>query len=130
VRKVIRPQGDRMSEGPNDSQIVRLIEAVDKLTVSAEQVVSSLVKIEALYIDMLREQKEQRAEAKARQKKFDEDQEEFRKRQKRWDERDKKWEEQSQWLKKPWLQPQQIAYLFLMVAFAALAIALAIMAAR
>src|SRR5260370_1382252 len=90
-----------MADGSDNAQITLLIEAVQNLTVTGEQVAASLVNLEALYIDIIRKKEEDRAEAKERQKKFDQDQEEFRKRQKRWDERDKKWEEQDKWRKNP-----------------------------
>jgi hypothetical protein len=119
-----------MADDSDNRQITLLIEAVQKLTVTGEQVAASLAKLEALYIDMLRKKDEDRAEGKERQKKFDEEHEEFRNRQKRWDERNKKWDEQDRWRKNPWSQPRELGYLFLMVAFAALAIAVSVMAAR
>jgi hypothetical protein len=101
-----------------DEVVVQLVEEIRKLTVTANQVADSLVKLEAICIDAIRKQDEDRVEAKERQKKFDEDQEDFKKRQKKWDEQD--W-----WLKNPWVQPRELAYFLLAVALAAMAIALA-----
>jgi hypothetical protein len=111
-----------MAGGSND-QSASLIEAVQRLTVTCEQVAASLARLEALYIDVLRKQDEDRAANKERQKEFDE-------RQKKWDERDKKWEEQDWWRKNPWVQPRELAYLFLMGALLVLGVAVSILAAR
>jgi hypothetical protein len=111
-----------MAEGAQD-QGPSLTEAVQRLTVICEQVAGSLVRLEALYIDMLRKQDEVRAENKERQKDFDQ-------RQKKWDEREKKWDEQDWWRKNPWVQPRELGYLFLMGALAALAIAVSTIATR
>jgi hypothetical protein len=119
-----------MSAENDDRQIASLIEAVHKLTATAEQMAGALGKLEALAHDMLRKLDEDRAEAKERQKKFDQEHEEFRERQQRWDERDKKWDEQRWWHKNPWAQPRELANLALMIAFAALAITLAILTVR
>src|SRR5262249_51526728 len=112
-----------MAADSSDPQISALIESMDKLVIAGQQVATSLAKLETLYIEMLRKQDEDRAEAKERQKEFDE-------RQKRWDEREKEWEVQDWWRKNPWLQPDQLGYLLLMVALAALAITVSIIAAR
>jgi hypothetical protein len=72
---------------------------------------------------MLRKQEEDRAENKERQKKFDEDHEEFRNRQKKWDDQD--W-----WIRNPWVQPRELAYLLLAVALAATAITAGVLATR
>jgi len=105
-----------MAGESEERQIAQLIEAIQKLTVTTEQVVSSLS-------EMLRKQEEDRAENKERQKKFDEDHEEFRKRQKKWDQQDL-------WIKNPWVQPRELAYLLLAVALAATTITVAILATR
>ena len=54
-----------------------------------EEIARSLAKIEAMYGEMLRKQDEERAEAKERQKKFDEESVGFAYQQKAWAERDK-----------------------------------------
>jgi hypothetical protein len=105
-----------MAGDSEERQIAQLIEAIQKLTVTTEQVADSLS-------EMLRQQLQDRAENKERQKKFDEDQEEFRKRQKKWDEQD--W-----WIKNPWVQPRELAYVLLTVALAAAAITVGILATR
>jgi len=105
-----------MTDGTDERQIPQLIEAIHKLTVTTEKVTASLA-------EMLQKQEADRAEAKERQKVFDADQDEFRKRQKKWDEQD--W-----WIKNPWVQPRELAYLLLAVALAATAIAVGILAMR
>ena len=112
-----------MAESSGDGQITQLIEAIHKLTVTAEQLATSLA-------TMLRTQEEDRLENKERQKKFDAEQEEFRKRQKRWDARDEKFERQEWWLKNPWLQPKELAYLLLVVALVATTVTVRILAMR
>src|SRR5438874_12110671 len=114
-----------MSDGTDDRQIAQLIEAVQKLTVTAEQVAGTQAKLELLFIEALRKQDEDRTESRERMMKFDKEQEEFRELQKAWHERDKKWSQQNSWLSKnPWVQPRELANLSIMVAFAAVAIAL------
>lgn len=108
-----------MADGPNDPKIDVLIEAVYKLTVTAELVASSLAKIESLYIDMLQRQAEDRIASNERLAKME----------KRHDEQQEKWN-QSAWQKNPWKQPRELAYLSLTVAIAALAIATVIFAKR
>jgi ABC-type multidrug transport system fused ATPase/permease subunit len=105
-----------MAGGSEEQQITQLIEAIHKLTVTTEQVAASLA-------EMLRKQEEDRAENKERQKKFDEESEEFRKRQKKWDEQD--W-----WMRNPWVQPRELAYLLLTVALAITAITVGILSTR
>jgi len=119
-----------MAGDSDGRQLTQLIEALQKLSVTSEQVAAALLRLEALYVDMLRKQDEDRAEAKERQKKLDADQVEFKARQKKWDERDAKWEKDDWWRKNPWIQPREIGYLLLMAAFAALAISVSVMAAR
>lgn len=112
-----------MPEGGDDREFAALVEAVQKFTHAAERAGEALVKIEALATDLARKQDEDRAEAKARQKKFDQEHEDYLERQKRWDVRDKKWEEQDWWARNPWTHPSTLGNLLLMVAFAALAVA-------
>ena len=118
-----------MTDGIDERQIGELFEAVRKLAVAGERVADSLAKLETLYIDMLRKQDEDRAEAKERQKKIDVDSEEFKQSQKKWDERSKKWEEQ-ELQKNSWLLPRELGFLLFTVALAATAITVGILATR
>ena len=116
-----------MPSETGESQIVHLIEAVHKLTTTAEQAASSLSKLEILCIDMLRKQEEDRIEAKERLKKYDAESEDFKVRQKRWDEVD---EISREARRNPWTSPAEIANLLLMAAFLAMSIAVGILANR
>jgi len=86
-----------------------------------EQIARSLANIEKMYGEMLQKQDEERAEAKERQSKFDEDSLGFAEQQKAWAERDKALAEESRshaataWMK-------GLGNLLLMVAVLVLAI--------
>src|SRR5687768_14647159 len=118
-----------MPDSTDEHQIGKLIEAAHKLAITTEYATKTLEKLEALFIDMIRKQDEDRIENKERQKKADEETEEFKKRQQKWDERDKKWEEQ-RGQNNPWLRPEDLSLFLFAVAFAAIAITASILANR
>jgi hypothetical protein len=118
-----------MAERPDDRSSANQTDAVHQLAAAVERVADSLTHIEALYASAARQQAEDRAEARERQKRFDAEQEDFKERQKRWDAREAKWDSDGL-TKSPWLWPGQISNLILMVALAAMAVAVLVLARR
>ncbi len=94
-------------------------DALRRVAISLSNIENSLSNVERLYAEQMRRDEE-------RQREFDE-------RQKKWDEkekrRDKQWE-QMRLFGSPWRQPDAIVPLLMAVAFAALSIAVFLLARR